>query len=74
LIAGYHESSKKDITVLAKGYGGLTGCSSVLPASEPIFGGTRLSNGKFITFFYADDKTSVMKKGRASMHKNGMSK
>ncbi len=72
LIAGYDGSSKTDITILSKGPGGLESCADSLPRSEPVFGGLRLSNsGKFVTFFYADEGTSIMKKGRASMHKNG---
>ena len=71
LLAGYHGKSKTEITVLAKGYGGLEECANILPDAEPVFGGVKLSNGKFVHFFYADEGTSVMKKGRASMHKNG---
>lgn len=71
LLTGYHGTSKTEITVLTKGHGGLKACANALPNSEPVFGGVRLSNGKFVHFFYADEDTSVMKKGRASMHKNG---
>ncbi len=71
LLAGYHGNSKKDITVLTKGHGGLEACANVLPNGIPVFGGVRLSNGKFVHFFYADEDTSVMQRGRASMHKNG---
>ena len=71
LLAGYHGTSKTQITVLTKGHGGLEACANVLPPSEPVFGGVKLQCGKFVHFFYADDDTSVMKKGRASMHKNG---
>ena len=73
LIAGYDGSSKTDITILAKGHGGLKECSNVLPDALPVFGGLRLNDNKFATFFYVDEQTSVLKKGRASMHKNGTS-
>ena len=71
VLAGYHGTSKTEITVLTKGNGGLEACAAILPSSEPVFGGVQLSNGKFVHFFYAGEDTSVMKKGRASMHKNG---
>ena len=72
IIAGYDSNSKTDITVIAKGCGGVEGCAASLPESEPCFGGFRLSNGRFRHFYYAPDVASVMKKGRASMHKNGV--
>lgn len=73
LIATYDGLSKTDVTVFNKGSGGIEVCAKSLPPSIPVFGGLRLNNsGKFVSFFYADQDTSVMKKGRASMHKNGM--
>ena len=73
LIAGYDNGSKTDIIVLQKGSGGITACAKALPESEPVFGGFKiLSNGRFRHFYYAPDAASVMKKGRASMHKNGV--
>jgi Cofilin/tropomyosin-type actin-binding protein len=72
IIAGYDNGSKTDITVLQKGSGGVSACAAALLDSEPVFGGFRLSNGRFRHFYYAPDSASVMKKGRASMHKNGV--
>lgn len=72
LIIGYEGSSKTDVTVLEKGTGGLEECSANLPSQCAVFGGVRLSSGRFVTFFYASEGTSVMQKGRASMHKNGV--
>lgn len=68
---GYDGTSKTDINVLAKGNGGADSCSSALPKGRAVFGGCRLENGRFVTFFHADDETPTMQKGRASMHKNG---
>ena len=72
LVAGYVPGSKTDITVIASGIGGPSACAEALPDGEPVFGGCRMSNGRFQGFFYASDNTSGMKKGRASMHKNGV--
>lgn len=72
LIAGYDNGSKTDITVIGKGNGSIEACAKALPETEPCFGGFRLSNGRFRHFYYAPDAASVMKKGRASMHKNGV--
>ncbi|GAX23578.1 hypothetical protein FisN_12Hh143 [Fistulifera solaris] len=72
LLAGYDQGSKTDITVVAQGHGGLEACAAALPSDEPVFGGFRLSNGRFRHFYYAPESASVMKKGRASMHKNGV--
>ena len=72
MIAGYDNGSKTDITVLQKGRGGIVACAAALPESEPVFGGFKLSNGRFRHFYYAPEAASVMKKGRASMHKNGV--
>eukprot|EP00591_Stephanopyxis_turris_P004893 CAMPEP_0195511096 /NCGR_PEP_ID=MMETSP0794_2-20130614/3540_1 /TAXON_ID=515487 /ORGANISM="Stephanopyxis turris, Strain CCMP 815" /LENGTH=123 /DNA_ID=CAMNT_0040638641 /DNA_START=51 /DNA_END=422 /DNA_ORIENTATION=- len=73
IIAGYDGKSKTDITLLHKGNGGVEGCAAKLPENVPLFGGCKLrQNGRFVTWFYNEDEgTSVMAKGRASMHKNG---
>ena len=72
LVAGYVPGSKTDITVLASGPGGTAACAAALPDGEPVFGGCRMSTGRFQGFFYVPENTSSMKKGRASMHKNGV--
>jgi hypothetical protein len=72
LIAGYVEGSKTDITVISKGSGGVTACAASLLHDDPCFGGFRTQTGRFRTFYYAPDNASTMKKGRASMHKNGV--
>ena len=72
LIAGYDNGSKKDITVLKEGSGGVAACAAALPEGEPVFGGFRTQAGRFRHFYYVSEGTSVMKKGRASMHKNGV--
>ena len=72
LIAGYVANSKTDITVLSSGSGGPTAAAAALPDSEPAFGGCKMSNGRFMGFYYVGDSVSAMKKGRASMHKNGV--
>lgn len=73
IIVGYDGTSKTDITVIAKGSGGVNACSQTLPRGRAVFGGCRLENGRFVTFFFADEETPTMQKGRASMHKNGES-
>ena len=72
LIASYDNGSKTDITVIQSGNGGVAACANALPDGEPAFGGVRLSSGRFKHFYYTSESTSVMKKGRASMHKNGV--
>lgn len=72
LIAGYDGASKTDITVLKRGSGGVAACAAALPDSDPVFGGCRLRTGRFMAFYHAPEGASVMKKGRASMHKNGV--
>lgn len=72
LVAGYENGSKYDIGLIKKGSGGLEACAKELPEGEPVFGGCRLaSKGRFVSFYYCSEGTSVMKKGRAGMHKNG---
>jgi len=72
VILGYDNGSKTDITVLQKGSGGIDACSAALPDDQPVFGGCRLSTGRFAGFYYAPENCNAMKKGRASMHKNGV--
>jgi hypothetical protein len=70
---GYDGESKTDMTILEKGNGGIGMASLALPKGKAVFGGCRLqSNGRFVTFFYADEGTPSMQKGRASLHKNGV--
>ena len=72
LLAGYDNNSKTDITVIDKGCGGIAVCSTKLLENEPVFGGFRLSTGRFQQFYYCPENASAMKKGRASIHKNGV--
>jgi hypothetical protein len=72
LIAGYDNGSKTTITVIAKGGGGVEACAAALPENEPSFGGCRFSSGRFKSFYHCGENMSAMKKGRASMHKNGV--
>lgn len=73
VLAGYDGASKTDITVLKKGKGGVTACAAELPDNEPVFGGFRISTtGRFRHFYYCPESASGMKKGRASIHKNGV--
>jgi hypothetical protein len=74
LICGYENGSKYDIGLIKKGNGGLEACAKELIDGDPIFGACRLNKkGRFVTFYYCGEGTSVMKKGRAGMHKNGTS-
>lgn len=73
ILVGYEGNSKTDITLLAKGNGGIDSVSKALPQGTAVYGGCRLKgSGRFVTFFYADDNTPAMQKGRASLHKNGV--
>ena len=72
LIAGFDGTSKTDVTVITKGEGGIEGCALNLPVNHACWGGCRLSSGRFVTFYYADEGTPTMQKGRASMYKNGV--
>lgn len=72
LICGYVENSKTDITILSSGSGGPAAAAAALPEGEPVFGGCRMSNGRFMGFYHCPEDVSGMKKGRASMHKNGV--
>jgi hypothetical protein len=73
IILGYVENSKTDIAVLEKGNGGARACAAAVPTGLAVFGGLRQANGRFSTFFHADETTTPMQRGRASMHKNGES-
>lgn len=71
VLASYAEGSKTDITVLTTGNGGIGQCLAGLPSNKPIFGGFKHSKGRFLSFFHTGDGVSVLKRGKASMHKNG---
>ncbi len=71
ILIGYDGNSKTDMTVLDSGSGGLGAVSSKLPEGEPVFGGARLSTGRFVHFLYVDDNCNAMKRGRTLMYKNG---
>ena len=69
---GADGNSKTDITLLDKGSGGVAGVSAKLPPGIPVFGGIRLSTGRFVTFLYIDDEVVGIKRGRMLMYKNGV--
>ena len=71
LLIGYEGSSKTNMTVVDKGNGGMEAVSSKLPPGIPVFGGVRLSTGKFVHFLYIDEDCPAMKRGRTLMYKNG---
>lgn len=72
ILIGYDGNSKTDMTLIEKGSGGIDVVSSKLPSGEPIFGGVRLSKGRFVHFVYVDEDCPAMKKGRTLMYKNGV--
>mmetsp|Transcript_8684 Transcript_8684/g.9590 ORF Transcript_8684/g.9590 Transcript_8684/m.9590 type:complete len:149 (-) Transcript_8684:42-488(-) len=73
VLIGYDSNSKKDMTVLDKGNGGVDAVSTKLPDTEPVFGGVRLSsNGRFVHFLYVPENCPAMKRGRTLMYKNGV--
>jgi hypothetical protein len=72
ILIGYDGNSKTDMTLLEKGNGGIDVMSTKLPVGEPIFGGVRLSKGRFVHFVYVDEACPPMKKGRTLMYKNGV--
>jgi hypothetical protein len=72
ILIGYDGNSKTDMTLLGKGNGGIDVVSSKLPPGEPVFGGVRLSKGRFVHFVYVDEDCPAMKKGRTLMYKNGV--
>jgi hypothetical protein len=71
ILIGYEGNSKTDMTVVDSGSGGLEAVSGKLPEGDPIFGGVRLSTGRFVHFLYIDDRCPAMKRGRTLMYKNG---
>ena len=66
LIASFDGNSKTDITVVASGSGGVGGCSAALLDNAACYGGVRLSNGRFVTFFYTPEGCPVMQRGRGT--------
>lgn len=74
ILIGYDGNSKTDMTVLDSGSGGMEAVSSKLPEGEPVFGGVRLSTGRFVHFLYVDESCPAMKRGRTLMYKNGKHK
>ena len=72
LLIGYEGSSKTDMTLLEKGSGGIEAVCAKLPDDTPVFGGIRLTNGKFVSFVYMGDSVPAMKRGRTLMYKNGV--
>lgn len=71
LVASYVTNSKTDVQIIDKGSGGIQGCCQNLPNDRPLFGGAKLSSGRFVSFLYNGNNVGIMLKGRASMHKNG---
>ena len=70
MIVGYNGASKSNISILAEGSGGINECLNALPRDQTVFGGIRLGQ-ELVKFYFVDEGTSVVTKGRASMHKNG---
>lgn len=64
LIAGFDGESKTDITILSRGIGGLETCALSLPDNVACYGGVKLKNARFVTFYYAPDGCPVMMRGR----------
>jgi hypothetical protein len=71
LIASFNGNSKTDVTVIASGSGGFDECSTKLSDVACCYGGVKLSNGRFVSFFYVPEGCPPMQRGRASMYKNG---
>ena len=81
ILIGYDGNSKKDMTLIQKGKGGLDALSRELPAvvssaGGAVFGGFKLlsneKSGRFVHFVYVDENCPAMKKGRTLMYKNGV--
>ncbi|KAG7340662.1 cofilin/tropomyosin-type actin-binding protein [Nitzschia inconspicua] len=72
ILIGYDGNSKTDMTLISKGKGGLETVSQQLQDGVPMFGGARLSTGRFVHFVHIDDNVPAMKKGRTLMYKNGV--
>lgn len=64
LIAGFDGGSKTDIKILSRGIGGLEICALSLPDNVACYGGVKLKNARFVTFYYAPDGCPVMMRGR----------
>ena len=71
VLIGYDGDSKSDMTVLDKGNGGVAAISSKLPSDVPVFGGIRLTKGRFVSFCYIGEDVPGIKRGRTLMFKNG---
>jgi hypothetical protein len=72
ILIGYDGDSKTDMTLVDKGKGGLEAVAKHLQPGVPLFGGVRLSNGRFVQFLHVDEDVPAMKKGRTLMYKNGV--
>jgi Cofilin/tropomyosin-type actin-binding protein len=72
ILVGYDGNSKTDMTLVEKGNGGMDAVSGKLQEGVPLFGGVRLSKGRFVHFLYVDEACPAMKKGRTLMYKNGV--
>eukprot|EP00339_Tiarina_fusa_P030092 CAMPEP_0117014148 /NCGR_PEP_ID=MMETSP0472-20121206/11533_1 /TAXON_ID=693140 ORGANISM="Tiarina fusus, Strain LIS" /NCGR_SAMPLE_ID=MMETSP0472 /ASSEMBLY_ACC=CAM_ASM_000603 /LENGTH=147 /DNA_ID=CAMNT_0004717637 /DNA_START=114 /DNA_END=557 /DNA_ORIENTATION=- len=72
VLIGYNGNSKTDMTVFDQGNGGMAVLSTKLPEAEPVFGGVRLSKGRFVHFLYVPEGCPAMKRGRTLMYKNGV--
>lgn len=72
VLIGYDGNSKTDMTLIEKGNGGMAAVSSKLQPGVPLFGGVRLSKGRFVQFVYVDENCPAMQKGRTLMYKNGV--
>ena len=67
LIASFDGNSKTDVTIMTSGCGGVQACSNALPDDKCCYGGIRLENGRFVTFYYAPDNCPPMQRGRGMM-------
>lgn len=72
ILIGYDGASKTNMSLVQKGKGGLEAVSQQLQEGVPLFGGVRLSSGRFVHFLSLDDNVPAMKKGRTLMYKNGV--
>ena len=62
------------MTVADKGNGGLEAVSGKLSDTDPLFGGVKLSTGRFVHFLFVPENCPAMKRGRTLMYKNGKDK
>jgi hypothetical protein len=72
ILIGYDGESKTDMKLVDKGKGGLEAVAQNLQPGVPLFGGVKLSNGRFVQFLYIDEDVPAMKRGRTLMYKNGV--